>query len=95
LGACRQHMGQAAQSAIATDIGHQLHHAIRGHELHAAAPLDRPQISVLRRNETGQKRSFLYLSACWLRYMQRPNADAHHPALVWWMLAWQLFGPPK
>jgi hypothetical protein len=57
--------------------------------------LDRPQISALRRNDTGQKRSFLYLAACWLRYLQRPNADANHPALVWWMLAWQLFGPPK
>ncbi len=90
-----KHMGQAVQSAIATDIGHQLHHAIRRHEQHAVAPLDRPQISALRRNDTGQKRSFLYLAACWLRYMQRPNADANHPALVWWMLAWHLFGPPK
>tara|TARA_B100001093_G_C26702484_1_gene959725 strand:+ start:107 stop:769 length:663 start_codon:yes stop_codon:yes gene_type:complete len=90
-----KHMGQAAQSAIANDIGHQLHHAIRGHELHAAVPLDRPQISALRRNNSGQKRSFLYLAACWLRYVQRPNADANHPALVWKMLAWQLFGPPQ
>jgi len=90
-----KHMGQAAQSAIATDIGHQLHHAIRGQKPHAAVPLKRPQISSLRRDDAGQKRSFLYLAACWLRYMQRPNADANHPALVWYMLAWQLFGPPK
>ena len=90
-----KHLGQAAQSAIATDIGHQFHHAIRGHEPHAAAPLDKPQISALRRNDSGQKRSFLYLVACWLRYVQRPNADANHPALIWKMLAWQLFGPPQ
>ena len=90
-----KHMGQAAQSAIATDICHQLHHAIRGHEPHAVAPLNRQQISTLRRNDVGQKRSFLYLAACWLRYLQRPNADANHPALVWHILAWQLLGPPK
>ena len=90
-----KHTGQAAKSAIANNIGHQLHHAIHGHELHAAAPLERRQISTLRRNDTGQKRSFLYLAACWLRYMQRPNADANHPALVWRMLAWQFFGPPQ
>jgi hypothetical protein len=90
-----KHMGQAAQSAIATDIGHQLHHAIRGHEPHAAKPLNRQKISALRRDDAGQKRSFLYLAACWLRYIQRPNADANHPALVWKMLAWQLFSPPK
>ena len=90
-----KHLGQAAQFAIATDIGHQLHHAIRGHEPHATVPLDRPQISVLRRNDAGQKRSFLFLVACWLRYVQRTNADANHPALVWHMLAWQLFGPPR
>ena len=90
-----KHTGQAAKSAIANNIGHQLHHAIHGHELHAAAPLERRQISTLRRNDTGPKRSFLYLAACWLRYMQRPNADANHPALVWRMLAWQFFGPPQ
>ena len=90
-----KHTGQAAKSAIANNIGHQLHHAIHGHELHAAAPLERRQISTLRRNGTGPKRSFLYLAACWLRYMQRPNADANHPALVWRMLAWQFFGPPQ
>ena len=90
-----KYLGQAAQSAIATDIGHQFHHAIRGHEPHAAVPLDKPQISALRRNDSGQKRSFLYLVACWLRYVQRPNADANHPALIWKMLAWQLFGPPQ
>ena len=90
-----KHMGQAAQSAIATDIGHQLHYAIRGHEPHAAVPLNRPRISALRRNDAGQKRSFLYLVACWLRYVQRPNADANHPALVFYMLAWQLFGSPR
>ena len=90
-----KHLGQAAQSAIATDIGHQFHHAIRRHEPHAAVPLDKPQISALRRNDSGQKRSFLYLVACWLRYVQRPNADANHPALIWKMLAWQLFGPPQ
>jgi hypothetical protein len=90
-----KHLGQAAQSAIATDIGHQFHHAIRGHEPHAAVPLDKSQISALRRNDSGQKRSFLYLVACWLRYVQRPNADANHPALIWKMLAWQLFGPPQ
>ena len=90
-----KHTGQAAKSAIANNIGHQLNHAIRGHELHAAAPLERRQISTLRRNDTGPKRSFLYLAACWLRYMQRPNADANHPALVWQMLAWQFLGPPQ
>jgi hypothetical protein len=90
-----KHMGQTAQSAIATDIGHQLYQAIRGQKPHAAVSLNRPQISALRRNGAGQKRSFLYLAACCLRYMQRPNADANHPALVWHMLAWQLFGPPK
>ena len=90
-----KHTGQAAKSAIANNIGHQLHHAIHGHELHAAAPLERRQISTLRRNDTGPKRSFLYLAACWLRYMQRPNADTNHPALVWRMLAWQFFGPPQ
>ena len=90
-----KYMWQASQSAIASDIGYQMHLAIRGHEPHAAVPLDRPQISALRHDDTGQKRSFLYLAACWLRYLQCPNADANHPALVWHMLAWQLFGPPK
>ena len=90
-----KHLGQAAQSAIATDIGHQLHHAARGHELHTAVPPNRRQISALRRNDAGQKRSFLYLAACWLRYVQRQNADANHPALVFYMLAWQLFGSPR
>ena len=90
-----KHMGQAAQSAIATDIGHQLHHAIRGREPHTTVPLNRLQISVLRRNHAGQKRSFLYLAACWLRYVQRQNADANQPALVFYMLAWQLFGSPR
>ena len=90
-----KHMGQAAQLAIATEIGHQLYHAIRGYEPHAAVHLNRQQVSALRRNDAGQKRSFLYLAACWLRYMQRTNADANHPALVWRMLAWQLFGSPR
>ena len=90
-----KHMGQASQSARVTDIGHQLHHAIHSHESHAAVPLDRPQIGAFRRSDAGRKRSFLYLAACLTRYLQRPNADANHPALVWWMLAWQLFGPPK
>ena len=90
-----KHLGQAGQAAIATDIGHQLHLAIRGDEPHAAVPLSRPQISALRRNDAGQKRSFLYLAACWLRYVQRQNADANHPALVFYMLAWQLFGSPR
>ena len=90
-----KHMGQAAQLAIATEIGNQLHRAILGYESHAAAPLNRRQISALRRNDAGQKRSFLYLAACWLRYVQRPNADANHPSLVWHMLAWQLFGSPR
>ena len=90
-----KHMGQAEQLAIATEIGNQLHRAIRGYESHAAAPLNRRQISALRRNDAGQQRSFLYLVACLLRYVQRPNADANHPALVWHMLAWQLFGSPR
>ena len=90
-----KHMGQAAQLAIATEIGNQLHRAILGYESHAAAPLNRRQISALRRNDAGQKRSFLYLAACWLRYMQRPNTDANHPALMWHMLAWQIFGSPR
>ena len=94
-GLVAKHMGQAAQLAIATNIGHQLHHAICGPEPHAAMPLNRQKIRALRHDDVGQKRSFLYLVACLLRYMQRPNADANHPALVWKMLAWQLFGPPK
>ena len=89
------HMGQAVHSEIATDIGHQLRHAIGRHERQAALPLDRRQINGLRQSDSGRKRSWLYLAACWLRYLQRPNADMHHPALVWQMLAWQLFGPPK
>ena len=90
-----KHLGQATQSAIATDIGHQFYHAIRGYEPHASMPLDKPHISALRRNDSGQKRSFLYLAACWLRYVQSPNVDANHPALIWKILAWHLFGPPR
>ena len=53
-----KHMGQAAQLAIATDIGHHLHHAIRGHEPHAAKPLNRQKISALRRDDAGQNVHF-------------------------------------
>ena len=90
------HLGYANNITIAQDIGHQLHHLVRGQAAHGAQISPRSAIAALRRDDAGNKRSWLYLTACLLRYMQRrPHADFGNPALVWHIVAWYIFGPPR
>ena len=88
-------LGHEKEAATAADIGHYLHHVVRGQLAHGGHNLDQPQIIALRRDDAGRKRSWLYLAGCFLRYMARPAADVSHPALGWHMLIWHIFRPPK
>jgi len=89
----------------AATIGRELHHATLGQRCHElAADID---IKSLRKNDCDEERTLLYLTACLNRKLQgnkHLNLDktpiSHYrglddPVLVWRILFWHIFGPPK
>ena len=89
----------------AATIGRALHYSTLGQKYDG--PLVDINIKALRRNDRKEERSFLYLSACLNRKLQGTNnsnldetrishgSGLDDPVLVWRMLAWYTFGPPK
>ena len=99
------HLGHLTAVDQATIIGRELHYATLGKRCdELAASID---IRSLRKNDREEERTLLYLTACLNRKLQgshQSNLDArptsHYaglddPALVWRILFWHIFGPPK
>ncbi len=99
------HLGHRTAVDQAAIIGQNLHHATRGRRFHnCARNID---INSFRQNDQKEGRSWLYLSACLQRKLHRgqntdlEKAQTHYnavlddPALVWRILGWHIFGPPR
>ena len=98
-------LGHITADDQAASIGRGLHYATLG-QTHKkfASNID---IKSLRKNDREEERTLLYLSACLNRKLQggqNSNLDAtriNHetglddPVLVWRILMWHFFGPPK
>lgn len=99
------HLGHKTAVDQAAVIGQELHFATLGQKYKGlAANID---IKSLRKNDREEERTLLYLSACLSRKLQGSqdsNLDAKgishdlgldDPMLVWRILIWHIFGPPK
>ncbi len=98
------HFGHIKAADQAAKIGHKLHHAIRRPEDIGLSAGGSNNIKSLRRNDRGDVRSWLYFATCLNQKLQRDLADNNlisvhdgldDPALVWRILSWHFFGPPK
>ena len=95
------HLGQSTAADQAAIIGRGLNYAAR--EQGYDRPAGNVDIDYLRQNG----RSWLYLSACFYHTLQREKklnlkpAQIKHqmklddPGLVWRILSWHIFGPPR
>ena len=99
------HLGHKTAVDQAAVIGRELYFANLGQKHER---LDSNiEIKSLRKNDREEERTLLYLSACLNRKLQdsqNSNLDATRksheprlddPALVWRILVWHIFGPPK
>ena len=99
------HLGHETAVDQAALIGRELHHATLGQGCDEfAGNID---IKSFRKNDREDERTLLYLSACLCRRLQgsqRSDLDAARishdrvlddPILVWRILVWHIFGPPK
>ena len=99
------HLGHRTVADQAATIGQDIHCAAHGYKYSGRA--DNINIKSLRRNDEKERRSWLYLSACLHRRLKRGlNFDLESarlnfhsrlddPLLVWQILSWYFFGPPR
>ena len=99
------HLGHKTAVDQAAVIGRELHFATLGQKYDG--PAGKIDIRSLRTNDREEERTLLYLSACLsckLQGSQNSNLDAtgishdtglDDPVLVWRILVWHIFGPPK
>ena len=99
------HLGHKTAVDQAAIIGQELHFATFGQKYDGTA--GNIDIKSLRKNDREEERTLLYLSACLRRKLQgsrNSNLDAtgisldaglDDPVLVWRILVWHIFGPPK
>ncbi len=86
-------------------IGRELHSATLGQKSDGLA--GNIDIKSLKKNDREEERTLLYLSACLSRKLQGSqnsnldatgishNTELDDPVLVWRILVWHIFGPPK
>ena len=99
------HLGHMTALDQAALIGRELHNATLGQKCYGfAGNID---IKSLRKNDCKEERTLLYLSACLNRRLQGSqlsnldvarishNTGLDDPILVWRILVWHIFGPPK
>lgn len=103
-----QRLGHNHHSDAAADIGHALYHLGR-RDTHAEIQLKHQELRNLRYDKSHQIRPWLYLAGCLSHYLARHFAEqnanpentdlaktgSENPLLVWHMLKWRYFGPPK
>ena len=99
------HLGHKTAVDQAAVIGRELHFATLGQKYDGLT--SNIDIKSLRKNDYEEERTLLYLSACLNRKLQisqnsnsdragvSHNAGLDDPVLVWRILAWHIFGPPK
>ncbi len=84
--------GQAEVAEMAATVATSLYYA--SHDL---SPIVVP-LSVIRDlQQSGKKsdQSWLYLSAMLARHLNQTDRNAAHPWLVWRVMGWRFWGPPK
>ena len=99
------HLGHKTAVDQAAMIGRELYFATLGQKY--GGLVSNSDIKLLRKNDLEEERTLLYLSACLSRKLQgrqnsnlnatRMSHDARldDPLLVWRILVWHIFGPPK
>ena len=99
------YLGHGTAAKQAAIIGRGLHSATRGQKY--TDSICNTDVKSFRYNDQKEERSWLYLTACLHRKLQRcPDCDLesarilHHPRhddplLVWRILRWHFFGPPR
>ena len=99
------YLGHVKAVDQAASIGRELHYATLGQRYDGLA--GNIDIKSLRKNDLEEERTLLYLSACLNRKLkgsQNSNLDGTQmshdiglddPVLVWRILVWHIFGPPK
>ncbi len=99
------HLGHKTAVDEAAVIGRELYFATLGQK--SGGLVGNSDIKSLRKNDREEERTLLYLSACLSRKLQgsqnstlnatRISHDAglDDPLLVWRILVWLIFGPPK
>ena len=99
------YLGHVTAIDQAASIGRELHSAMLGRKYCGFS--GDIEIKSLRKNDHEEERTLLYLSACLNRKLQgsqNSNVDAtqishvirlNDPLLVWRVLIWYFFGPPK
>ena len=97
-------LGHIKAADKAAEIGNFFHHAMHGRKGSEHNAINNQDVTSLRRNDQGDVRSWLYLAGCLNRRIQQnlvaPNSknmreSLDDPLLVWRILNWQLFGPPR
>ena len=99
------YLGHITAVDQAASIGRELHYATLGQKYDGLP--GNIDIKSLRKNDRAEERTLLYLCACLNRRLkgsQNSNSDATRirhdirlddPVLVWRILVWHIFGPPK
>ena len=99
------HLGHKTAVDQAAVIGRGLYFATLGHKYDGV--VGNNDIKSLRKNDREEERTLLYLSACLSRKLQDSqssnlnatrighDAGLDDPLLVWRILVWHIFGPPK
>ena len=98
-------LGHVNASDLAAKIGVSMHYKVRkqkrtGHPV----SINSAGIRALKRNDKGELRSWLYMAACLNLKLQNDLSDLDprrvylgfdDPTLVWRILGWHFFGPPR
>ena len=99
------HLGHKTAVDQAAVIGRELYFATLGQK--SGGLVGNSDIKSLRKNDREEERTLLYLSACLCRKLQGSqnsnfnatrithDAGLDDPLLVWRILVWHIFGPPK
>ncbi|MDC1383541.1 hypothetical protein N8500_08645 [Candidatus Puniceispirillum sp.] len=98
-------LGHANASDLATKIGVNMHYKVRKNKsIGHSASINSAGINDLKRNDKGELRSWLYMAACLNLKLQNDFSDLNprrvylgfdDPTLVWRILGWHFFGPPR
>ena len=98
-------LGHLETSEQAAQIGISMHYKTRRHEdVKHSASINSIDIKALKKNDQGELRSWLYMVACLnLRLhndlTNRDSKSAYRsfddPTLIWRILGWHFFGPPR
>ena len=98
-------LGHVKAANQAAKIGVSMHHKIRRQDSTGrSASITSAGIRALKKNDRGELRSWLYLVACLNSKLQNHLTDHNprrkymgfdDPTLVWRILGWHFFGPPR